>query len=87
VIGYKNTMGQDGLNSVALINIERCYANKVIENDNHGVIDTFAKRKHRHRYFFQRTEMTCRLNIWNCACLCSSHIVLLSCIVLKFNTL
>jgi len=48
----RNTMGQDRLNSVALINIERCYANKVIENDIDSVIDTFAKRKHRHRYFF-----------------------------------
>jgi len=80
-------MGQDRLNSAALINIERCYANKVIENDIDSVIDTFAKRKHSHRYFFERTEMTCSLNIWNCVCLCSSHIVLLSCIALKFNTL
>jgi len=38
-------MGQDRLNSVALISIERCYANKVIENDNDSVIDNFAKRK------------------------------------------
>jgi len=45
-------MGQDRLNSVALINIERCCANKVIENDTDSVIDTFAKRKYRHRYFF-----------------------------------
>jgi len=38
-------MGQDRLNSVALISIERCYANKVIENDIDSVIDNFAKRK------------------------------------------
>jgi len=45
-------MGQDQLNSVALINIERCHANKVIENDIDNVIDTFAKGKYWHRYFF-----------------------------------
>jgi len=48
----RNTMGQDRLNSVALINIERCHINKVIENDIDSVIDIFAKRKHRHRYLF-----------------------------------
>jgi len=67
-------MGQNRLNSVALISIERCYVTKLIENDIDSVIDTFAKRKHRHRYFFYRTEMACSLNIWNFACLCSSHI-------------
>jgi len=48
----RNNMGQDRLNSVSPINIERCYANKVLENNIHGIIDTFAKRKHGHRYFF-----------------------------------
>jgi len=72
----RNSM-QDRLNSVALINTERCYANKVIENDTDCVTDTFAMRKNRHRYFFQRTEIACSFTIWNCACLCSSHIVLL----------
>jgi len=38
--------------SIALINTERYYVNKLIENDIHSVIDAFAKRKHRHRYFF-----------------------------------
>jgi len=42
-------MGQDRLNSVALIKIERCHTNKIIENRIDSVIDTFAKRKHRHR--------------------------------------
>jgi len=78
----RNTTGQDRLYSVALINIERCYANKVIENVIDSVTDTFSERKHRHRYFFQRTEIACSFNIWKCACLCGSHIVLLSCIAL-----
>ena len=48
----RSTMGQEKLQSVALLNIERIYANKVLENDIDNVIDTFARRKHRHQYFF-----------------------------------
>jgi len=48
----RNTKGQDRLNGVALINNERCYANKVIENDTDSVLDAFVKREHSHKYFF-----------------------------------
>ena len=48
----RNRIGQERLNSIALLNIERIYANKVLENDINKVIDIFARRKNRHQYFF-----------------------------------
>ena len=48
----RNKIGQERLNSIALLNIERIYANKVLENDINKVIDIFARRKNRHQYFF-----------------------------------
>ncbi|CAL4119289.1 unnamed protein product, partial [Meganyctiphanes norvegica] len=48
-----NTIGQDKLKSVALLNIECIYANKVFENDIESVIDTFARKYNKiHRHFF-----------------------------------
>jgi hypothetical protein len=48
----RSTMGQQRLNSIALINIERAYANKTIANDMIEIIDTFGKRRGRDKYFF-----------------------------------
>ena len=48
----RSTMGQEKLQSLALLNIERIYANKVLENDIDNVIDTFARRNKRQQYFF-----------------------------------
>ena len=48
----RSTMGQEKLQSLALLNIERIYANKVLENDIDNVIDTFARRNKREQYFF-----------------------------------
>ena len=48
----RSTMGQKILYSVALINIERAYANLTIKNDIAQIIDTFGKRHGRDSYFF-----------------------------------
>ena len=48
-----STMGQKRLYSVALINIERAYANLTIKNDIARIIDTFSKRHGRDSYFFR----------------------------------
>ena len=48
----RNTMGQDRLSSIAIINIERAYANKMLENDMQSIINTFGKRHSRNSYFF-----------------------------------
>ena len=48
----RSTMGQDRLNHLALINIERSYANAVIETDISRIIDAFASRKNRRCQFF-----------------------------------
>jgi hypothetical protein len=45
-------MRQDRLSSLALICIERAYANKTLENDMENIIDIFGKRKKRNSYFF-----------------------------------
>jgi len=45
-------MGQERLSHLALISIERIYANAVIENDIDRLIDTFASRKNRKCHFF-----------------------------------
>lgn len=48
----RSTMRQDRLSSLALICIERAYANRTLENDMENIIDIFGKRKKRNAYFF-----------------------------------
>ncbi|XP_068703729.1 zinc finger MYM-type protein 1-like [Montipora foliosa] len=48
----RSTMGQDRLSSIAVINIEREYANKTMQNDMHRIIDIFGRRSNRSSYFF-----------------------------------
>ena len=48
----RSNMGQKRLNSAALINIERAYANKVVNNDIDEIINTFGRRHGRQSYFF-----------------------------------
>ncbi|XP_028406786.1 zinc finger MYM-type protein 1-like [Dendronephthya gigantea] len=48
----RSNMGQERLNSAALINIERTYANKVVNNDIDDIINTFGRRHGRQSYFF-----------------------------------
>lgn len=48
----RNTMGQDRLSSIAIINIERAYANKTLDNDMQSIINTFGKQHGRNSYFF-----------------------------------
>ena len=45
-------MGQDRLSSIAVINIERKYANKTMQNDMQRIIDIFGCRSNRSSYFF-----------------------------------
>ena len=45
----RSTMGQDRLSHLALLSIERAYANRV---DINKVIDVFASRKNRDQFFF-----------------------------------
>ena len=47
----KSTMGEKRLSSIALITIERGYANCVINEDMEKMIDIFGKRKGRNTYF------------------------------------
>ena len=48
----RSTMGQDRLSSIAVINIERKYANKTMQNDMQRIIDIFGSRSNRSSYFF-----------------------------------
>ena len=48
----RDTMGQDRLSSIAVINIERKYANKTMQNDMKRIIDIFGSRSNRSSYFF-----------------------------------
>ena len=48
----RNTMGQERINSIALINIERECANAVMEKDMERIINIFASRKGRNSSFF-----------------------------------
>lgn len=48
----RSTMGQSRLNSLAVISIERAYANLVLNNDIEKIIDMFASRKGRASLFF-----------------------------------
>jgi hypothetical protein len=40
-------MGEECLNSIAVINIERAYVNRTIKNDMVKIIDTFGRRNGR----------------------------------------
>ena len=50
----RNTMGQQRVSNVhiALINIERAYANSIVNNDMDRIIDIFGRRNGRDSYFF-----------------------------------
>ena len=48
----RSTMGQKRLNSIALINVERAYANSTLKNDMEKIIDIFGQRRNRQSYFF-----------------------------------
>jgi len=45
-------MGQQRVSNIALIHIERAYANFVLENDIERIIDIFGSRTGRDSYFF-----------------------------------
>ena len=45
-------MGQKRVSNTALINIERAYANSVVNNDMDRVTDIFGRRNGRDSYFF-----------------------------------
>ena len=48
----RTTMGQKRLNSIALIKVERAYANSALKNDMEKIIDIFGQRHNRQSYFF-----------------------------------
>ena len=48
----RSTMGQQRVSNIALINIERAYANSVVNNDMDRIIDIFGRRNGRDSYFF-----------------------------------
>jgi len=48
----RNNMGQQRVSNIALINIERKYANSVPNNDMDRIIDKFGRRNGRDSYFF-----------------------------------
>lgn len=48
----RSTMGQQRVSNIALINIERAYANSVVNNDMDHIIDIFGRRNGRDSYFF-----------------------------------
>ena len=48
----RSTMGQQRASNIALINIERAYANSVVNNDMDRIIDIFGRRNGRDSYFF-----------------------------------
>ena len=48
----RSTMGQDRLSSIAVVDIERKYANKTMQNEMQRIIDIFVSRSNRSLYFF-----------------------------------
>ena len=48
----RSTMGQQRVSNIALINIERAYANSVVSNDMDRIIDIFGRRNGGDSYFF-----------------------------------
>ena len=47
----RSTMGQKRVSNIALINIERAYANSVFNNDVDDISDIFGRRNGRDSYF------------------------------------
>ena len=45
-------MGQQRASNIALINIERPYANSVVNNDMNHIIDIFSRQNGRDSYLF-----------------------------------
>ena len=63
----RSTMGQDRLSSIAVINIERKYANKTMQNDMQRIIDIFGCRSNRSSYFFKSSNgYVFSLTSWFC---------------------
>ena len=48
----RSTMGQDRLNNLAIINIERAASNRVLQLQMNEIIDTFGRRKNRDSLLF-----------------------------------
>ena len=48
----RTTIGQQRVSNIALINIERAYANSVVSNDMDRIIDIFGRRSGRDSYPF-----------------------------------
>lgn len=48
----RSTMGQDRLNNLAFLNIERSFTNKVTQLQMHDIIDAFGRRKNRASLLF-----------------------------------
>ena len=48
----RNSMGQERLSNLALLHIERDYANKVMNEDMDKMIDAFGASNGRHKFFF-----------------------------------
>ena len=48
----RNTVGQDRLTSLAVLNIERVYCNKFVAENMDNIIDTFGTRPGRRQFFF-----------------------------------
>ena len=48
----RSTMGQERLNNIAVLCIEREYGNKVLQYDIEKIIDKFASEKNRSKHFF-----------------------------------
>ena len=48
----RSTMGQARLSSIAIINIERPYANRILQESMGRIIDIFGKRKNRQSFLF-----------------------------------
>ena len=46
-----STLGQQRVSNILLINIERAYANSVVNNDMDRIIDIFGRRNGRDSYF------------------------------------
>ena len=45
-------MGQQRVSNIALIKIERAYANSVVNNDMDRIIDIFGRQSGKEGYFF-----------------------------------
>ena len=52
----RNTMGQTGLRRVAIINIKRSYANRILQELVNRIIDIIGKRKNRESFLFKILE-------------------------------